>query len=76
MDKISPELKAIMKRIIKNAIRCSKCGDIIESTYCHDYKTCSCGLVSVDGGRDYLIRGFVNSPDDYTELSEYSDEEE
>ena len=26
-----------MKKIIVNKIKCNKCGDIIESTYRHDY---------------------------------------
>lgn len=55
--------------IIKNAIQCKHCGDIIESTHLHDYKTCSCGSVSVDGGHSYLRRCFKNSPEDFTELS-------
>lgn len=60
-----------MFRITKNAIRCKHCGDIIESIHVHDYKTCSCGACAVDGGHDYLRRGFVNSPEeDYEELSE------
>ena len=54
--------------ILKNTIRCNYCGDVIESTYRHDYVKCSCGRVAVDGGRDYLRRSFTNSPDDYTEL--------
>lgn len=45
-----------MKRIIVNKIKCKKCGDIIESTSVHDFKTCKCGAVSVDGGHDYLRR--------------------
>ena len=56
-------------RIIRNAARCNHCGDVIESTYRHDFKTCSCGHVSVDGGHDYLRRCYA-SPDDYTDLSE------
>ena len=32
-----------MPRIIRNAIRCKKCGDIIESKTVHDFKFCSCG---------------------------------
>lgn len=31
--------------IIKNAIKCRKCGDVIESTSTHDLKICSCGAV-------------------------------
>ena len=42
-----------MKIIKRNAIRCRKCGDVIESTSVHDFKQCSCGAVSVDGGKDY-----------------------
>ena len=65
-------------KIIKNAIRCKKCGDIIESVHVHDFKTCSCGAVSVDGGHEYLRRCFPETPDDYEDLSEtveISDEE-
>lgn len=50
-------------------IRCNHCGDVIESTYRHDYKTCKCGRVAVDGGHDYLRRGFTNGPTDFTDLS-------
>ena len=55
--------------IIKNAIRCNKCGDVIESFYTHDFKTCKCGSVSVDGGHQYLKRGFKTSPSDITDLA-------
>lgn len=58
-----------MREILKNIIQCNNCGDVIESTYRHDYVKCSCGRVAVDGGRDYLRRSFTNNPDDYTELS-------
>ena len=56
-------------RIIRNTARCNHCGEVIESAYRHDFKTCSCGRVSVDGGHDYLRRCYA-SPDDYTDLSE------
>lgn len=55
-------------RIIKNAAKCNYCGDVIESTYRHAYKTCRCGRVSVDGGHDYLRRCYA-SRDDFTEMS-------
>ncbi len=48
--------RMIMPKIIKNAIRCKKCGDIIESKTVHDFKFCSCGSCAVDGGHDYLRR--------------------
>ena len=47
-----------MKRIIENSAKCLKCGDKIVSKHRHDYVTCSCGNVSVDGGIDYCRRSF------------------
>lgn len=44
-----------MPRIIRNAIRCEKCGDIIESKTIHDFKCCSCGACAVDGGHTTLF---------------------
>ena len=42
--------------IIQNQVKCNKCGQEIFSAYRHDYQTCKCGNVSVDGGVDYLRR--------------------
>lgn len=58
-----------MQKILVNKIKCNKCGDIIESTYRHDFKFCKCGAVAVDGGKDYLRRG--GNREDWEELSEY-----
>lgn len=58
-----------MQIIIRNAVRCNHCGDVIDSNYTHDFKTCCCGRVTVDGGHDYLRR-CAASENDYTELSE------
>ena len=55
--------------IIKNCIKCKNCGDVIESESRHDFKYCSCKRVFVDGGHNYLRRGFTDSQDDYEELS-------
>lgn len=46
----------VKERIIKNAAKCKKCGDIIESKHTHDFVMCSCGSIAVDGGHDYLRR--------------------
>ena len=56
-----------MPKIIKNANRCKKCGDIIESKTVHDFKFCSCGSCAVDGGHDYLRR--CGNLGDWEELS-------
>lgn len=67
-----------MEKIKRNAIQCKKCGDIIESTYTHDYKRCGCGTCAVDGGKSYLRRCFnANTPEEaYIDLSEYEESEE
>ena len=63
-----------MKNIKRNAIQCKHCGDIIESYSRHDFKYCSCGACAVDGGHDYLRRGFTTSQEeDYIDLSEIED---
>ena len=57
-----------MRKIIKNAIQCKLCGEIIESTDRHQNVTCKCGACAVDGGHDYLRRSFRDK-DCYTDLS-------
>ena len=44
-------------RVLRNALRCKKCGDTIESKHRHDFKWCSCRSVFTDGGLDYIRRG-------------------
>ena len=39
-----------------NRARCKACGDVIESKSRHDFVTCKCGSISLDGGRDYCRR--------------------
>ena len=57
-----------MRKIIKNAIQCKLCGEIIESTDRHQYVTCKCGACAVDGGHDYLRKSFVDK-ESYIDLS-------
>lgn len=54
--------------ILRNRAKCLKCGEIIESKHRHDYVTCKCGNLAVDGGRDYLKRNFQ----DYSMVEELS----
>lgn len=63
------------RRILTNSIRCNHCDDEIESVHRHDFVPCKCGKVFVDGGKDYLRRGFAMDPNtDYTELSTFEGE--
>jgi hypothetical protein len=56
--------------IIRNRIRCKKCGKIIESQSVHNYVECDCGAVAVDGGHDYLRRvGRINDWEDLSEVT-------
>ena len=67
-----------MRKIIKNAIQCKLCGEIIESTDRHQYVTCKCGACTVDGGHAYLRRCFKDKSCyvDLSETIELSAEEE
>ena len=61
------------KKLIKNAAQCLNCNDIIESKHRHDFVSCKCGELCVDGGLDYLRRvGNINMMKD---LSEYEEQE-
>ena len=64
-----------MQKIISNKARCRLCGDIVESKHRHDWQTCSCGAIFVDGGHEYLRRGAKNF-EDLEELSEFEDVDE
>ena len=54
-----------------NCVRCLHCGFIVESLNLHDYQTCPCWTVSVDGGSQYLKRWsrWSSSVKDYREMS-------
>lgn len=60
-------MEEIIYKIQTNKIKCKKCEDVIKSTYRHDFKMCSCEVVGVDGGHDYLRR--IVKEEDYEELS-------
>lgn len=48
------------------AIKCKNCLDIIYSRARHDFRSCSCGKVSIDGGFDYSR--IVAEPEDFTNI--------
>lgn len=64
-----------MPRIIKlNSARCLICNQILVSRSVHDYVTCKCGNLSIDGGNEYI----KVASNDYTKVEslhmmEYSD---
>lgn len=38
---------------MKNRAKCKLCNKIIESFHTHDYVSCECGEISIDGGNTY-----------------------
>lgn len=54
-------------KILFNSIQCKHCEQIINSRHVHDFKSCRCGKVAVDGGLDYLAR--TGNKRDYIEAS-------
>lgn len=72
-----------MKKLTRNAAECVGCGTVLESTHRHDFRTHECEMAPVwfmvDGGRDYVRRGWggdgkSNNPSDhYIERSEYEE---
>lgn len=58
-------------RIIKNAAECRVCADVIESTHRHDFVSCTCGEIFVDGGTDY-IRWGAKDPSNIIDRSEWT----
>ena len=69
-----------MPKLKRNAIKCKSCGEVIESKALHDFRTCSCGACSVDGGMMYPRRvwdpKYGMEPDNvYEELCEYEEDQ-
>ena len=52
-----------------NAIKCGSCKDVVFSRARHDYRSCSCGEVSVDGGFEYFKVSFKKEEPEVVKLS-------
>jgi len=61
-----------MKIITKNAAKCLKCQEVIESKHRHDFKFCKCNSIFIDGGLDYVR--FGGEKEDIELLTEYKEE--
>jgi hypothetical protein len=58
----------VYEKILKNQARCKKCGDAPVSAHVHDYRSCKCGAMAVDGGKEYIRR----SAEDFDFVEELS----
>ncbi len=57
-----------------NKARCEICKTVIESKSRHNFVSCACGKIFVDGGNDYFRCGYEN-PEDITFIYEDGREE-
>ncbi len=56
------------EKISKNKVKCVYCGDVLESKFPNDTKTCSCGRITISGGHNELKR--YGKKTDYIEMSQ------
>ena len=63
------------QEIARSRAQCMRCYHIIESHHRHDFVTCSCGTIFLDGGMDYVRYGGAGKGDmkleDINLLTEY-----
>lgn len=59
-----------MSKILKNMAKCLDCEQIVESKHVHDFRTCKCGNLSVDGGLQYIKRSSKNF--NFEDLSKFN----
>ena len=61
-------------KLKRNRAQCRVCNDIVESTFRHDFVSCSCGEIFVDGGLAYARAGAKNF-ENFIDMVEYEKEE-
>lgn len=59
--------------ITKNAAQCGLCEDVIESKHLHDFVSCSCGNIFIDGGLEYFRAG-AKDMSNFISLVEYEND--
>lgn len=58
-----------MTQIILNSAKCLLCGDVLISRFQHDFVSCRCASLSLDGGLNYLKRVTRTLDAPYVDLS-------
>lgn len=66
-------VQLVREVVVTNKAQCKLCGDVIESKHRHDFKSCKCGEISVDGGKSYIKRSAKNLGN-IIELSDWYEE--
>lgn len=58
-----------MKRLVRNAVKCLKCQETIESTSNYHFVSCMCKSVSIDGGLNYSR--IIGNREDFEDLRKW-----
>jgi len=60
------------QKLLLNQAQCKICREVIQSKHRHDYVSCKCGEISVDGGTSY-VRRLARDMDSIIDLSIYGE---
>lgn len=60
------------QKLLLNQAQCKICKQVIQSKHRHDFVSCKCGEISVDGGVDY-VRRLARDLDSIIDLSIYGE---
>ena len=60
-----------MARLVKNSAQCAQCGQVLVSRHVHDFQSCACGAIFIDGGNEYFRAG--GSAENLIDLCEYGE---
>ena len=60
------------QKLLANQAQCKICKQVIQSKHRHDFVSCKCGEISVDGGVDY-VRRLARDLDSIIDLSIYGE---
>lgn len=59
------------RRITKNSAQCASCGQVLVSRHVHDFVSCGCGAIFIDGGNEYFRAG--GAAENLINLCEYEE---
>jgi hypothetical protein len=61
------------RKIKRSRMKCHLCDTVVESKSRHDFVSCKCKSIFLDGGLDYVRYGY-SANNDFTMMTEYYDE--
>ena len=58
-------------RLVRNSAQCRVCKQVLVSRHRHDFVSCKCGAIFIDGGNEYFRAG--GSLENLIDLCEYEE---